>query len=222
MNKPKVGVLLAGCGVYDGAEIHESVVTLLALDRAGAQAICLAPSVAQLHVIDHNAGTPTAESRDVLVEAARIARGQILSLDDPDIHLTLDALIIPGGFGAAKNLCTFAVAGADCTVNPQVEALIAAVHKAGKPIGAMCIAPVILAKTLGAEKPRLTIGSDAATAQAIETMGAIHVPCPVDGLVVDEAAGIVTTPAYMLASWIAEAATGIEKLVAEVLRLAAK
>jgi enhancing lycopene biosynthesis protein 2 len=222
MSKPRVGVLLAGCGVFDGAEIHEAVVTLLALDRGGAVAVCLAPNVMQRHVIDHSAGQLGTDSRNVLVEAARIARGKVTSLDDPDLHLSLDALIIPGGFGAAKNLCTFAFDGASCTVNPQVEALVRKLHGAGKPIGAMCIAPVILARTLGGKKPRLTIGTDAGTAQAIEAMGAVHVGCQADGIVVDEAARVVTTPAYMLASWVAEAAVGIEKLVAEVLQLAAK
>jgi Uncharacterized protein involved in an early stage of isoprenoid biosynthesis len=158
--KPKVGVVLSGCGVYDGAEVHESVLTLLALDRAGAEAVCLAPDAAQRHVVNHLTGQPAeGESRNVLVEAARIARGKVKSLAGFD-PAPLDALVLPGGFGAAKNLCDFAFRGADCDVNPEVARVVRAVHAAGKPVGAVCIAPVILAKLLGAEKPKLTIGTD--------------------------------------------------------------
>ena len=156
--KPKVGVVLSGCGVYDGAEIHESVLTLLALDRAGAEAVCLAPDVAQRHVVNHLTGQPAeGETRNVLVEAARIARGKVRSLAGFDAG-TLDALVLPGGFGAAKNLCDFAFRGADCEVHPEVARVVRAVHAAGKPVGAVCIAPVILARLLGAESPQLTIG----------------------------------------------------------------
>jgi enhancing lycopene biosynthesis protein 2 len=219
MDKPRVGVLLAGCGVYDGAEIHEAVLTLLALDRAGAKAVCCAPDTPQLHVVNHLTGEVTGESRNVLVEAARIARGAIvdvatLGADD------LDALILPGGFGAAKNLCDFAVKGAACSVHPEVERLVRAVHARRKPIGAICIAPALIARLLGDEHPRLTIGSDAPTAAALESMGATHVACGTDGTVVDRERRIVTTPAYMLAGWVAETAVGIERLVGEVLALA--
>jgi enhancing lycopene biosynthesis protein 2 len=217
MPKLKVGVILAGCGVYDGAEIHEVVITLLALDRAGVETVCMAPNVHQAHVINHLTGEVAAgESRNVLVEAARIARGQVRDLATVDAA-ELDALIIPGGFGAAKNLCDFAFKGAECAVNPEVARVVRAVHAAGKPIGAMCIAPAILASLLGAENPRLTIGNDAATAGALVTMGAQHVDCPTSATVYDSQHKLVTTPAYMLAGWIAEAAVGIEKLVAEVL-----
>jgi enhancing lycopene biosynthesis protein 2 len=223
MSRPKVGVLLAGCGVFDGAEIHEAVVTLLALDRAGAEAVCIAPDKDQHHVVNHLLGQPSAgePARNVLVESARIARGRIQSLGKVDAA-SLDALILPGGFGVAKNLCDFALVGGPCTVDPEVAALVRSVHQAGKPIGAMCIAPVVLASVLGNHRPRLTIGNDAGTASAIEAMGGQHVPCATSDVVVDTANGLVTTPAYMLASWIGEAATGIEKLVAEVLRMTRK
>jgi len=215
--KPKVGVVLSGCGVYDGAEIHESVLTLLALDRAGAEAVCLAPDVAQRHVVNHLTGQPAAgESRNVLVEAARIARGAVKDLAGFD-PAGLDALVLPGGFGAAKNLSDFAFAGADCSVNPEAARVLRAVHAAGKPVGAICIAPVILARLLGAEKPRLTIGTDPGTASAIGKMGGEHVSCGGGQAVVDAEKRLVTTPAYMLDSPISEVAAGIEKLVAELL-----
>lgn len=221
MGKVKVGVLLSGCGVYDGAEIHEAVITLLALDRAGAEIVAMAPNVDQLHVINHLTGDVVpGEKRNVLVEAARIARGNIRDLATVDPS-ELDALILPGGFGAAKNLCDFALKGADCQVHPEVARVVQGVHQQGKPVGAICIAPALVAKLLGQEHPRVTIGTDKDTAAALEKMGACHEACGVEGVVVDEKAKIVTTPAYMLARSIAEAATGIEKLVREVLRLAA-
>lgn len=218
MTKPRVGVLLAGCGVYDGAEIHEAVLTLLALDRLGAQAVCLAPDVPQMHVVDHRTGkVAEGEGRNVLTEAARIARGDVTDVAKVDAA-SLDALVVPGGFGAAKNLCDFAVKGPDCAVQPDVARLVAAVHAAGKWVGAICISPALVAKLLGAEKPRLTIGTDPDTARALEAMGACHVGCPVEGIVVDEERRLVTTPAYMLGPSIAAVAQGIEKLVAEVVR----
>ena len=161
MTKPKIAVILAGCGVYDGAEIHESVLTLLALDRAGAEIVCLAPDVPQRHVVNHLTGQPAqGETRNVLVEAARIARGAVSDVAKAD-PAAFDAVVIPGGFGAAKNLSSFAVDGEGCTVDPGVARLVSAVHAAGKPGGAMCIAPVILAKLRGKEQPSLTIGTDA-------------------------------------------------------------
>ena len=217
---PRVGVVLSGCGVYDGAEIHESVLTLLALDRAGAEAVCLAPDVAQKHVVNHLTGQPEkGESRNVLVEAARIARGKVKDLAGFD-PAGLDALVLPGGFGAAKNLCDFAFRGADCEVHPEVARVVRAVHEAGRPVGAICIAPVILARLLGGERPKLTIGSDPGTAAAIEKMGGAHVACGGGGAVVDAERRLVTTPAYMLDSPISEVAGGIDKLVAEVLAMA--
>ena len=218
----KVGVLLSGCGVFDGAEIHESVITLLALDRAGAEIVCMAPNVDQMHVIDHLQGEPTGETRNVLVESARIARGEIQDLAEVKGD-ALDALIIPGGFGAAKNLCTFAVAGPAAEVHPEVARLVKEMVAAKKPIGAMCIAPAVLAtvlgKAAGGDGAEITIGTDEETAGALSAMGVTHLPCPVDESRTDGGRKLVTTPAYMLAGRISEAAAGIEKLVAEVLRL---
>lgn len=216
----KVGVILSGCGVYDGAEIHESVVTMLALDRAGAEMVICAPDVEQMHVVNHHTGeVADGESRNVRVESARIARGPVADVSEVDAD-ELDALILPGGFGAAKNLCDFAVAGADCVVNPDVAALVREVHLQGKPVAAVCIAPALLAKVLGAEGPELTIGTDADTASAIESMGAAHVSCPVKEFVVDRDRRIITSPAYMLAQSISEAAEGIEKTVEALMEMA--
>ena len=220
MARPRIGVVLSGCGVFDGTEIHEAVITLLALDRAGAEIVCMAPDVDQLHVIDHLRGdVARGERRNVLVESARIARGNVLDIAtvDPD---ELDALILPGGFGAAKNLSDFALKGAACTVHPEVARVVSAVHAAGKPVGAICIAPAVVARLLGGERPQLTIGTDPGTAAALEAMGACHEACGVRGTVVDRERRLVTTPAYMLAGSVAEAADGIEKLVGEVLELA--
>lgn len=219
-NGKKIGVVLSGCGVNDGAEIHEATLTLLALDRAGAQVVAMAPNVDQMHVIDHVAGAPAeGERRNVLVESARIARGEIR--DMATVRATdLDALVFPGGFGAAKNLCTFAVDGASMTVNPEVDRLIKQMVEAQKPMGFICIAPVIAAKVLGELGPRLTIGNDVGTAGAMETLGATHVESPVDEAVLDQNLKIVSTPAYMLGPSIAPVARGIDKLVSAVLQMA--
>ncbi|EPL8003512.1 isoprenoid biosynthesis glyoxalase ElbB [Klebsiella aerogenes] len=214
----KIGVVLSGCGVYDGAEIHEAVITLLAIARHGAQAVCFAPDKAQTDVINHLTGETMAESRNVLIEAARLARGAIQPLASARVD-DLDALIVPGGFGAAKNLSNFAAQGSDCVVDRDLQALTLAMHEAGKPLGFMCIAPALLPKIFPTPL-RITIGTDPDTAEVLEEMGAEHVPCPVDDIVVDEDNKVVTTPAYMLAQNIAEAASGIEKLVDRVLVLA--
>ena len=213
----KIGVVLSGCGVYDGAEIHESVLTLLALARHGAEVICFAPDKNQVDVINHLTGEVMPETRNVLTEAARIARGNIQPLAQANAT-ALDALIVPGGFGAAKNLSTFASQGSECHVDSELKALALAMHSAGKPLGFICIAPAMLPKIFDFPL-RLTIGTDIDTAEIIEDMGGEHVPCPVDDIVVDEDNKIVTTPAYMLEQNIAEAATGIEKLVDRVLVL---
>ncbi|MDZ7263009.1 MAG: isoprenoid biosynthesis glyoxalase ElbB [candidate division KSB1 bacterium] len=218
-NRKRIGVVLSGCGVYDGAEIHEAVLTLLNLDQAGATIICMAPDIRQMHVINHLKGEPAAnEVRNVLIEAARIARGEIKSLKQVDPK-EIDAVIFPGGYGAAKNLCTFAVDGDKCKVNAEVEQLILALHQAKKPMGFICIAPVIAAKVLAAYHPLLTIGNDSATAAAIESMGGKHVNAKVDEIVTDEVNKIVSTPAYMLGPTIAHVARGIEKCVLKVLEM---
>jgi enhancing lycopene biosynthesis protein 2 len=216
----RVGVVLSGCGFLDGAEIHEATLTLLFLDRSGARAVAMAPSGDQVHVVDHLIGEVAGtERRNVLVEAARIARGKIVDMAKVKAA-DLDALILPGGFGAAKNLCTFALGGRQVDVNPDVSRLVRELSLAGKPLGFICIAPIIAARVLGELHPRLTIGDDPDTAAAIEAMGGVHVPARVDEVVVDEKNRIASTPAYMLGPTIAPVAAGIEKLVASVLGMA--
>jgi enhancing lycopene biosynthesis protein 2 len=217
----KVAVILSGAGVFDGAEIHESVITLLALDRQDANVRIFAPNVPQMHVVNHLSQQPTNETRNVLVESARIARGDIKDLAEANIN-DFDAVIFPGGFGAAKNLCNFAVKGVDCSVNTVVEKFVTDGLKAGKVMGFICIAPALCARIAAnaGVHPTLTIGTDPATAAAVESVGAKHVNCPVNDIVVDEKNKIVTTPAYMLGQRISEVAEGIEKLVTKVLEMA--
>jgi enhancing lycopene biosynthesis protein 2 len=217
----RVGVLLSGCGVYDGSEISETVLTLLALDRLGATAVCIAPSIDQDHVVNHRTGKPDEGRRNVLDEAARIARGKVHDL--AKIRSSdLDVVILPGGFGAAKNLSNFASAGSRAKVDPLVARLLREMHKARKPIAAWCIAPAVVAAALRDERahPKLTIGSDEKTARALEEMGAKHVVCPVEEFRVDEEQRIVSTPAYMYDARIGEVAQGIERAVEELVRLA--
>jgi enhancing lycopene biosynthesis protein 2 len=214
----KIGVVLSGCGVYDGSEIHEAVLALLAIDRQGCEAVCMAPNV-DLSVTNHLTRRETGETRNVLVEAARIARGNIRDIKDVKAA-DLDAVIFPGGFGAAKNLCDFAVKGAAAAVNPEVARLLKEMASAGKPIGAVCIAPTLVSAVLGKEySPTVTIGNDAGTASEIEKTGAKHQECPVTEFVVDRKNKLVTCPAYMLANRISEAYEGIDKCVSEVVKL---
>lgn len=215
----RVGVILSGCGYLDGTEIHEAVSILIALDRRGAEIVCMAPDVEQAGVVNHNGRKPAGEKRNVLAESARIARGKIRDIAQVKAA-DLDALIFPGGFGAAKNLSTFAAQGADCTVNDQVARLTTAVHKEKKPIGLACIAPVIAAKLLGSQGPTLTIGCDPGTAAAIEKMGAHHQNVAPTEICVDHEQRLVTTPCYMndVGPWVVF--QGAEKLVEEVLRMA--
>ena len=218
MEKKTVGVVLAGCGYLDGAEIHEATLTLLALDRAGVNVVCMAPDIPQMHVVDHGAGAPVeGASRNVRDESARIARGPVTDIATVDAS-DLDALVLPGGFGAAKNLSSFAVDGPGCTVQKDVERLVRNTFDAGKPLGFICIAPAVGAKVLGHHGLELTIGNDAGTAEAIESLGAKHVDCPVDDIVVDSTHKVVSTPAYMLGPSIAPVAKGIDKLVDQVLQ----
>ncbi len=215
----KIGVLLSGCGVYDGSEIHEAVITLLAIDRAGAEAVCMAPDMSQVQVVNHFSGQiEDREHRNALVEAARIARGKIIDIAAVKIH-EIDALVLPGGNGAAKNLSDFATKGAACSIHPEVERLVKAMVDAGKPVAGICIAPAVLARILGNRHPRLTIGNDADTAAALAAMGCEHVSCSAEEVVVDEANKLVSTPAYMLAAGIAEAAAGIDKAIQKLLAL---
>jgi enhancing lycopene biosynthesis protein 2 len=211
----KIAVILSGCGVYDGAEIHESVITLLRLDQRGAQVQCFAPDIAQLHVINHLTGEEMPESRNVLVESARIARGEVKDIAEANAE-DFDALIVPGGFGAAKNLSNFAIEGAGCSLNPQVLALAEAFVEAGKPLGLICISPALAAKIYG-PGVTCTIGNDTDTAAALDKMGAHHQECTVEDIVEDTVRKLVSTPAYMLGKNISEVASGINKLVDRVL-----
>lgn len=213
----RVAVILSGCGFQDGAEIHESVLTLLRLDQLGCEVQCFAPDI-EFEVVNHLTGQPTGERRRVLVEAARIARGNIKPLTDAQAE-AFDALVIPGGFGSACNLSNFASQGAQCTLNPDVLAVAEAFAEERKPVGLMCISPALAAKIYG---PTVvcSIGTDTATAATIEKMGATHVACAVDAIVEDTHRRLVCTPAYMSATSIAQAASGINALVDRVVTLA--
>lgn len=216
----QVAVILSGCGVYDGAEIYESVLTLLALDRAKAKVTCSAPDIAQKHVIDHSTGEEMVDSdRNVMVEASRISRGEIQPLDGLKAS-EFDAIIFVGGFGAAKNLSSYAFDGVNYDADPGVVDLIQDAHAAGKALGFMCISPVLAARALGEKGVKLTIGNDPETTAALEAKGARHVECPVDRAVTDAENRVVSTPGYMLANSITEAEAGINQLVSAVLELA--
>lgn len=214
----KIAIILSGCGVKDGSEIHESVLTLLAVVKNGGSPLFFAPGGNQTTVTNHLSNDATGEKRNILVESARIARGQIRDIKELK-GSTADALIFPGGFGAALNLCDFGQKGADCTVHPEVKRVIEEFNVAGKPIGFICIAPAIAARVLGPKKVCLTIGTDAGTAKALEKMGALHQNKAVGDICVDEKNRVVSTPAYMLAQNIAEAESGISKLVQKIIQM---
>ncbi len=216
-DKKSIAVVLSGCGHLDGAEIHEATLTLLAIHRAGADFQCYAPDREQFHVINHITGEPTDEKRNILVESARIARGNVKNLHDysPENH---DALVLPGGFGAAKNLSTFAFDGADCTVEKSVEKAVTDTSKAGKPIGALCIAPVILAKLIHGAK--VTLGNDLQVEENIVKMGGTHTTTGHGEIVVDRENRLVTTPCYMLDSRVDQIADGADRLIRELLEMA--
>jgi len=216
MKMKNVAVILSGCGVYDGSEVHEAVLTLLAIEQQGAKYNCFAPNISQHHVINHVSGEVSAdETRNVLVEAARINRGDVedlIELREKDF----DAIIFVGGFGAAKNLSSFALNNDNYTVNEQVLSAAKSFAKVDKPAGYMCIAPALL-PLIYPVGVKGTIGRDNDTAALIAAKGLTHVDCDVADVVIDEAHKIVTTPAYMLADSISEAAVGINKLVKYVL-----
>lgn len=216
------GVVLSGCGVYDGAEIHEAVLTMLAIEEAGHSMLMMAPRGPQMHVVDHLAGAPTDETRDILVESARIARGAIKDMAEVGAE-DFDALVFPGGFGAAKNLCDFAVKGVEATVHPAVAALVQATHAAGKPIGFACITPALAALIFrDAEMPgvALTVGDlEDDASKAMAQLGADVQACPVREVIVDAARKIVSTPAYMTAQRITEVRDGVKAMVDQVASL---
>lgn len=215
----KIGVLLSGCGVQDGSEIHEAVLTLLALDRLGAKMIPIAPFMDQLQVMNHRTNEPIRnQTRRVEIESARIARGATQNIEDITAD-DIDGLILPGGLGAAKNLCSYATEGANMNVHAEVSRLLLEMAQRHKPVGAICIAPVIVAKVYGGAgiPVRLTIGNDPKTAEVITGFGARHMPCAVTDIVLDDQYQVVSTPAYMLAKSIQEVATGIDKLTHAVI-----
>lgn len=215
----KIGIVLSGCGVRDGSEVHEAVCALLAIDRAGCETVYMAPDI-EFDEVNHCTMEATGSKRNVLVEAARIARGDIKDIAQIKAA-DLDALVLPGGFGAALNLCDFGKNGAAATVNPEVDRLVKEVHAAKKPIAAICIAPALVAVILGkTAAPTLTIGTDAATAAEIEKTGAKHQNCQATEIVIDQTNKIVTTPAYMLAGSLSEAAEGITKCVNAIIEMA--
>lgn len=212
----KFAVVLSGCGVQDGAEIHEATLTLLAIDRHKCEYQCFAPDINQHHVINHLNGKEMKETRNVLVESARIARGNIKPLSRFD-EKEFDAIIFPGGFGVAKNLCTFAFDGEKCSVNPDVEKAVKSMHSAGKPIGALCISPVLITKVLG--EITVTIGNDTGTAKAIRAMGGQHVNASYGEVIIDRQSKIVTTPCYMLDATISQIAEGADNVVTAILNM---
>ncbi len=213
-----IGVLLSGCGVYDGSEIHEAVIVMLAIAKKRATYLCMAPDMAQYHTVNHFTGETSNEKRNVLAESARIARGEISDIKTVKAG-DIDALILPGGFGAAKNLSNFAIKGKDADIHPEVHRLITEMADAGKPLGAVCISPVVLASVLRSRHPEVSIGNDLGTADAIEAMGGVHNLCSVDMIHVDPKNRLVSTPAYMLGPGIAEVSAGIEQLVEQVFEM---
>jgi len=210
----KFAIVLSGCGVFDGAEIHEATLTMLAIMKQGATYEVFAPDIVQHHVINHISGEVMKEKRNVLIESSRIARGNIRDLKEYDPN-NFDALIFPGGFGAAKNLSDFAFKGEDCKIDPDVEKAILKTAGRNKPVGALCISPVILAKIFG--DVELTIGQDKSTVEAIEKMGATHIKTNHGEVIIDEKNNLFTTPCYMLDANIVQIAEGAENIVKAML-----
>ena len=209
-----IAVILSGCGVKDGSEIHEATLLLLAIDKLGAKYTVFAPNIS-FNAVNHLTGIETDEKRNVIVESARIARGDIHDLITFDAS-EFDALILPGGFGAAKNLSTYAIDGANMEVNKDVAKAIVSMHELHKPIGALCIAPVVVASVIGAGV-NVTIGNDAYTAKDIEELGGTHKVAQETDVVIDTKNNVYTLPCYMLATHISQVYAGIENLVKSIL-----
>ena len=216
----RIGVILSGCGVLDGSEIHEAVLALLCLEQHGAVCRCMAPAV-MVDAVNHLEKKPEAQKRNVLAEAARIARGQIDDLAKVNVE-DYDGFIVPGGFGSAKNLSSFAFDGAACRVHEQVERVLRSGHEAGKPMGFVCISPVLAARVFGKLGVKVTIGHDAGTAGKVEAMGAKHVACDAKDFVVDETHKILSTPAYMEAKSLGEVYQGVHAMVGKLVRMCRK
>ncbi len=213
----KIAIVLSGCGFKDGAEIHESVLTMLAIDQHGAAYSCFAPDIPQKKVYDHYHKIDSQTQRNVLVESARIARGDIKPLSE-FVAVNFDAVVFPGGFGAASSLCSFSQDGVNCKVDKQVEEVILTMNQKRKPIGALCISPIIIAKII--TNAKVTIGHDSGVADAITKMGAIHKDTEQGQIAIDNDNKIVTTPCYMLNSTITQVFVGVEKLISELLKMA--
>lgn len=225
----KIGVLLSGCGFYDGSEVQETVSVLIALDELNATAVCIAPDKPQHHVMNHLKGEEMTPERNMLVESARIARGDIRPVCEVDAA-TLDGLVIPGGFGAAKNLCTWAFEGPDATVLPGVATLIQTLVKAGKPVAALCVAPVVVAKALQGTgvSASMTVGTPEGPSPydingfntGLEAVGMKAVNCPLGDIVVDETHKIITSPCYMMEASPSQILTGVQKACAKLVAFA--
>jgi len=215
-SKKCFAVVLSGCGVFDGSEIHEATLTLYAIKLQGADYEIFAPNVDQFHVINHLTGEVQTENRNIMIEAARLARGKVRPLNEYKAS-EFDAIIFPGGFGVAKNLCTFAFDGPDCKVLPEVEKAIKETAAQSKPIGALCISPVLIARVLGGVT--ITIGQDESTIKAVEALGAIHIKTNQCEVAIDPKNKIVTTPCYMLDADISQIGEGAINLVKEIIRI---
>lgn len=212
----RFAIILAGCGVYDGAEIHEAVMTMYAIDNNGAESNLFAPNIAQHHVVNHLTGAEMPETRNVLVESARIARGNIRPITELEMR-NFDALIFPGGFGVAKNLCNYAFKGSNCTINPEISKVIRETISLRKPIGALCISPVLLAKIIG--DVTITVGPDESDAKNVEAMGANHVVTNHGDVIIDQKHKLFSTPCYQLKSTIVQIAEGADNIVKAMLKM---
>lgn len=211
----KFAIILSGCGVYDGSEIHEAVMSMYAVMKNGAEYQLFAPDIQQHHVVNHLTGAEMAETRNVLVESARIARGNIQRLNKLDPR-DFDALLFPGGFGVAKNLCSYAFKGADCDVRPIVTKVILDAVGKCKPIGALCISPVLFAKIL--KHATITVGAEEEDAENVKAMGAKHVSTTHGEVIIDKKHRLFTTPCYQLESNIVQIAEGADNIVKAMLK----
>lgn len=216
----KMAVILSGCGYLDGSEIRESTFTLLALDQQGVNFELFAPDEDQYHTVNHLSGVADSQKRSILEESARIARGKVSSLKKLKAA-NFDGIILPGGFGVAKNLCSFAFDGPKAKVDPTIKNILIGFHKDKKPIGAICIAPALIALLFGSDGVKLTIGNDADTAKALESLGAKHMDCKANEIICDDVLKVVSTPAYMYDhESLSNIFAGINKLVSKVVELA--
>lgn len=213
-----IAVVLSGCGVSDGSEIYETVCTLLSIEKAGAKYQCMAPNIPQSRVMNHLTKEVSPETRNVLVEAARLARGEIIDIAHANPK-DYDAVIFPGGFGAANNLSDFAASGEKSHMETHALHFAKKMAELKKPAGFICIAPNLISHIYG-RGVKMTIGTDQTTAHTLEKMGNLHIDCDCANIVVDENHKIVTTPAFMLGKSITEISVGIDKLVQEVVRRA--